>query len=302
MDVVRSVNLNLFVALEALLVEKSVTRAATRNGVSQPAMSHSLRLLRGLFDDPLLVRGGWLTPLAESLRSELRAGLGDLQRVLDARDDFAPETSTRTFRVAASDTFAVVSLHRFLADLALRAPGVDLVVRPPEKGTTEALASGAVDLVAGSAEQSPGGGISSHELYRERFVCLVRRDHPAIRTRLGIATYAKLSHVLVTPDEDPGYMDRMLAEVGRSRRVAVRLPDYAGVGHVIASTDMVATVPERLARRLAETLPLRVLAPPMRLPAFPICIYWHPRFDAEPGHAWLRERLASAVDAPPVSR
>lgn len=295
---VQSVNLNLLVALDAILEERSVTRAARRVGVSQPAMSYSLAQLRGLFDDALVLRGGLLTPRAESLRPGLRAGLDELRRVLDPRDRFEPSTTRRTFRIAASDTFQVVALHRLVSDVAARAPRVDVIVRGAAEGTWTALASGTVDLLAGSDEQQPDPGAESLDLYPERFVCIVRRGHPSVGARLGIATYCRLPHVLVSSDEEPGLVDRALAREGRSRRVAVRLPDFAGIGHLIAGTDMIATVPERLALRLAESLPLRVAPPPMALPTFPVRLYWHPRFAAEPGHRWLRERLVAVVREP----
>ncbi len=290
-----AVNLNLMVALDALLDERSVTKAARRVGVTQPAMSYSLRQLRELFGDPLLERG-LLTPLAESLRDRVRSGLSELQHVLDAREDFEPTASERTFRIAASDTFQVVGLHRFLALVASRAPGVDIVLRPPDHATHDALAAGSIDLLAGSHEQA-SRGLSSTPLYEERFVCIVRSGHPEVRSRLGLATYCRLPHALVAIDEAPGYVDRALAQLDRSRRVALRLPDFAGIGHVIAGTDMVATVPGRLAERLAETLPLRVLTPPVRFPTFPVSLYWHGRFDAEPGHRWLRDQLVESSAA-----
>ncbi|MEO0323495.1 MAG: LysR family transcriptional regulator [Myxococcota bacterium] len=297
---VRAVNLNLLVALDSLLRERSVTAAARRTGVSQPAMSHSLRQLRGLFDDPLLVRGA-LSPLAEALGPGLALGLGELQQVLDVRETFDPASSTRSFRIAASDTFQVMGLRYLLADVQRRAPGVNVVLRPSVEGHAEALASGRVTLTLGSREQVPGPPAVRRELYRERFACIVRADHPAVNVRLGLATYCRLAHALVADDEEPGYLDRILAVHGRTRRVAVRLPDYAGIGHVVAGTDLVATVPARLAERLAQTFPLRVMKPPVRLEPFPVMMAWHPRFDAEPGHRWLRDRVLALVGpiAPP---
>lgn len=294
---IRGINLNLLVTLDALLEERGVTAAARRCGVSQPAMSHSLAQLRGLFDDPLVVRGGLLTPLAESLRGRLRSGLAELQTVLDTREPFDPSTSDRTFRIAASDAFAIISLHALLDRLAARAPRVNVVIRPADAGTMDALASGSVDLVAGSVEQSPGPDAVERELYRERFVCIVRQRHPAVRTRLGIATYARLSHALVAIDEEPGAIDRALARLGRTRRVALRVPDFAAIGHVIASSDLVATIPERLARRLAETLPLRILPPPLELRDFPVSLYWHRRFEADSGSRFLRGLFLELADA-----
>jgi len=292
---VRSINLNLLVALDALLTERSVTAAGKLAGVSQPAMSHSLAQLRSLFGDPLLVRGGLLTPLAASLHDQLRQGLAELQQVLDTRQTFDAATSSRVFRVAASDLFQATTLPSFLHDLQQRAPGANLVMKRSRDATVDALATGAVDVLAGSEEQRPGPRLRSAELYRERFVAVARDDHPAIRSRLGISTYCKLPHVLVAEDEDPGTVDRVLASEGRRRRVWLRIPDFAGLGHVIANTDAVATVPARFGAALAARLPLRVLRLPLKLPSFPVSLYWHPRFDVEPAHVFLRERLLALV-------
>ena len=289
---VRNTNLNLLVALDSLLAERSVTRAASKMGLSQPAMSHNLSQLRRLFGDPLVLRGGALTPLAETLRLPLGSGLEELQRVLNTRERFDPRSSERVFRIAVSDSFQVTSLHRLLAEVGSRAPGVSLVLRSPVGDLGRALASGELDLVAGSAEQRPEGNLSSQQLYEDRFACLLRKNHPQIEKRLTLAKYCKLSHVLVARDEEPGYVDHVLTSMGRTRRVALRLPDFAGIGHVVAFSDLVATVPERLARSLVRFLPLRWTPPPLTLASFGVFMYWHPRFDAEPGHRWLRESLS----------
>jgi DNA-binding transcriptional LysR family regulator len=292
---VRGVNLNLLSALDALLEQRNVTRAARRAGLSQPAMSHTLAQLRALFDDPLLTRDGLLTPLAETVRAQLREGLGALQQVLQTRQHFEPATAQRTFRIAVSDALQIAALHRLYAAIAARAPQVDLVLRSPRQGSFEALARGELDLIVGSQEQSPGGLASSCELYREQLVCIARRDHPQLRARLTLARFCSLLHALVSEDELPGYLDRVLAEHGRSRRVAVRMPDYAGLGHFIAGSELLASVPARLAHTLAERLPLRVMPVPLALPQFPVSMFWHPRQDTEPGHRWLRERIQDAL-------
>lgn len=293
---VRAVNLNLLTVLDALLEARSVTRAARSAGLSQPAMSHSLAQLRKLFDDPLLTRDGLLTPFAESLRTPLRAGLCELQQVLRARQQFDPASAQRVFRIAVSDALQVSALHRLYAAIARQAPAVDLVLRSPRAGTLEALSRGELDLIVGSPEDSPGSLASAQQLYVERFACIVRRDHPDVGAKLTLATFCRLPHALVTNDEQPAYLDRVLAELGRTRRVAVRMPDFAGLGHFVASSDLLASVPSRLATSLAERLPLRVLGLPMRVPSFAVTMYWHPRHDAEPGHRWLREQIVAVSE------
>ena len=285
-----SINLNLLVALEALLSERSVTRAARRTGVTQSTMSYSLARLREVFEDPLLVRGpeGLVpTRLAESLVGPLRRGLRELEHVLEAREVFDPATSQRRFRLVASDYLQVVGLHELLGRLADRAPGVELIVKPTTAGTLEALSEGRIDLVCG--ERPPGRGLSRLKLFTESFVCLLSKGHR--RRKLSLKAYCDAAHVLVARGEGPGYVDEVLSAMGRSRRVVCRIPDYAGVGHVVASTELVGTVPRRLALRLAESLPLVVAEVPFPLEAFDLFAFWHPRYEAEPGGRWLREVL-----------
>ncbi len=285
-------NLNLLPALDALLEAGSVTEAARRAGISQPAMSHSLAQLRALFDDPLIVRGGARTPLAEAIRERLRIGLGEIRSVLEMRERFDPSTVSRRFRLAVSDAFPIIGLPALWERMVREAPGVDLVIRPPTAARAETLASGEVSMVLGSEEQIPAGTLRSVQLYRERFVCITRRVHPKIpHHKLTLPRYVAIDHAVVANDEDDAYLDRVLAKEGRTRRVALRLPDYAGLGHVIASTELLATVPERLALHLAKALPLRIHAVPITLPRFPIAVAWHGRWDGDPGHRWMRELL-----------
>jgi DNA-binding transcriptional LysR family regulator len=290
-------NLNLLVALHALLVERSVTRAARRCGVTQSSMSYSLARLRERFDDPLLVRRGTSlapTAMATALAPRLEKMLGEVGALLEVREAFDPATSTRRFRIAASDMFQLVALPALLDGTLRDAPGIDLVVQSESKFVLERLASGALDLAIDAAVSTPPAGVAMREVLRQRYVCIVRK-RPRGGTRLGLASFCALPHLLVGQDEDPGLVDRALETLGRTRRVAVRVPDYAAVGHVIASSELIATVPELVATTLARSLPLQVLALPFPLRDFGIALYWHERYANDPGTRWLREVLEAAV-------
>ena len=297
---IASINLNLMLALEALLTERSVTRAAQRVGVTQSTMSYSLARLRELFDDPLLVRRAGelvLTPFARQIAGRLHAGLSELRKVLGARQRFDPATTPRRFRIAVSDGFQTVALGPLLERMQGAAPLADLVVRPLAEGSFEALAHGHLDAVIASRNERPGAKVGVRELMTFGYACIVRRGHPLAGRRLGIAGYCQLPHALVADDDDPGLVDRLLTPLGRSRRVALRVPDFAGLGYVVASTDLVATIPEPIARRFAELMPITVLRPPLNLPTMHICLYYHPRQGAEAGSRWLREQIVSVVAA-----
>jgi DNA-binding transcriptional LysR family regulator len=295
-----SINLNLMVALDSLLSERNVTRAAQRTGVTQSTMSYSLARLRELFEDQLLVRRGaglMLTPFAEQIAGGLHAGLAELRGVLTARERFDPASSRRRFRIAVSDGFQIVALAPLLELMQARAPRADLVVRPVAEASFEALAHGRLDAVIASVNERPDPKVGVRELLELGYVCIVRRKHPLVGHRMGIRTFCQLPHALVANDEDSGLVDRLLAPLGRSRRVALRVPDYAGLGHVVASTNMVATVPELVGRRFAELMPIAVHRPPIALPRMRICLYYHLRQESEAGSRWLRDQVVRVIEA-----
>jgi DNA-binding transcriptional LysR family regulator len=240
------IDLNLLVAFDALAREQNVTRAAERVGVTQSAMSHALRRLRELLDDPLLVRGKSgmvLTARAEALVLPLRSGLVSVDRALVRAERFDPRTARRKFRLATPDLFDLLAIPLLLEALRERAPGVDLVVAPLDARLSDALETGEIDLcVAPRVDDFPGGapeldgsGLVRRVLFRDDFSCFCRADHPAASEKrprrgkpaaiepLSVDAYAALSHVLVSPRaEGPGLVDELLAKQGLSRRVALR--------------------------------------------------------------------------------
>lgn len=289
-----SVNLNLMVALDALLSECNVTRAARRVGVAQSTMSYSLARLRDLFDDQLLVRRGGaltLTPFAEQIAGRVHAGLSELKHVLSARERFEPGRSRRRFRIAVRDGFQVVALAPLLELMQAQAPHAELVVRPLVEGSFEALAQGRLDAVIGSVNERPGTKVGVRELMEVGYLCIVRRGHPLVGRHLGLRSFCELPHALVADDEDPGLVDRLLAPMGRRRRVALRVPEYAGLGHVVASTEMLATVPDLIGRRFEAVMPITAHRPPIALPSSRMCLYYHARQESEAGSRWLRDQI-----------
>ncbi len=290
-------NLHHLRALDALLAERSVTRAAGRLGVTQSAVSHALRGLRETLDDALLVRGpgGMVpTPRAEALAAPLRRALGDLEAALDESPVFAPATSRRTFTLGMGDGFTLTILPPLLAHLRISAPGVDLNVVPVPGGrTASVLTHSDLDLTFGVMVPE-GDGLRTRALFDDDFACLIRRDHPEVGEQMDLDTYCRLPHALMSPSgSGPGIVDRVLAESGRSRRVALRIRYFLAAPLVVAHSDLVLTGPRRQLVRLAEHAPLRVLDPPIALPTFTRRIFWHARLQRDPGHRWLREVVAT---------
>lgn len=294
----RAVDLNLLVALSALLEEGGVTKAAARVGLSAPAMSHALARLREQLDDPLLVRAGRemvLTERALALAPRVRELVEQLRVVLFPEEPEDAARWTRTFRIRASD-YVLLVLGRAL-DAAVRdgAPGLTLRFDPNGDDAT-ALREGRTDLAVGVYSGLPPE-IRRRKLFGERLVCVVRRDHPQVKRRPSLARYAALEHVQVAPRGRPGgAVDAWLAKRGHTRRVARAVPYFHSALALVAQTDYVLTVPERAARVGARDLGLRVLEAPVELRPYSVVAIWHPRSDADPAHRWLRRALVEAAE------
>lgn len=306
------IDLNLLVALDALARERSVTKAAERAGVTQSAMSHTLRRLRELFDDPLLVRGRGgmvLTPRAEALTIPLRSGLVSLARTLAEPQAFAPEDTTRTFRIVSPDLFDSLVLPTLLQCLGRQAPGVDLAVVPMPKRLTDSLETGDVDLAiypvllapqAFDLDTQVDAELQSRTLFRDSFRCFARADHPALTSRrLTLKEFTRLNHILVSPGgEGPGVVDHFLDAQGLQRRIALRVPHFASALEVVAQSDLILTAPASLSQcPTASTLASRPT--PLAIPEHAITMIWHPRFTEDPPHRWLRQLMVDVTNEIP---
>ncbi|MEM9462055.1 MAG: LysR family transcriptional regulator [Myxococcota bacterium] len=293
------INLNLLVALDALLGEGSVTAAAHHVGVTQSAMSHSLRQLREMVDDPLLVRGaGGLvpTPRAESLRIPVRRALLDLQHALRDPPSFDPAVASRCFRIGTGDSVAYTMLPALVGDCTSH-PGIDLEVVPPSTEDGSQLVVGELDLLI-SVDVAERPGLCRAPLMTDDFVCLVRCGHPTIRRRLTLRQYLRLPHVLITTTgAGLGPVDAQLHAQGQSRRIALRIRYFLAAPLVVARSDLVLTAPRQLAEYFVRHFPLEIHEAPIELRPFTLEMLWHERYDADPGHRWLRGRVQAAARA-----
>ncbi len=301
------IDLNLLAAFDALSEEVSVTKAAARAGVTQSAMSHTLRRLRELLDDPILVRGRGgmvLTPRAEALRVPIRAALGDLSRALAEPVEFDPATSSRGFRLLAPDLFSIIVLPVLLQRLGREAPEVDLTVTPVPGLLATSLETGEVDLAIVPVQlddepfdqrTEPTRELRRRILFRDRMRCFVRLGHPAISTRqrMTMRAFTHASHLVVSPSgSGPSAVDRALERDGKRRRIAVRVPQFGTALAITAQSDLVLTAPSALTATPIAGTQLVSLAPPIPLPEHAITMVWHPRFSEDPGHRWFRDTLA----------
>jgi DNA-binding transcriptional LysR family regulator len=289
----RTIDLNLLVIFDTVLRERSVSRAAARLNMTQPAVSHALARLRGTLRDDLFIRtpdGMAATPLAERLAGPVRQSMDGLRTALEASADFAPETSERRFAVALNNHAALVFAAPLAAAALAEAPGISLDLRP--SGTldvAERLERGDLDLAIGSLA-APAERFRDERLVEDRFAAVLRRGHPkaADGTCISAEALATLPHlVLSSTGEETEFVDEALAAKGLERRVALRAPLLAAAA-MLAQSDMVAVMAARSASAFARVTPLNVVALPFESPPIVIAMLWHRRLDDFTAHRWLR--------------
>jgi DNA-binding transcriptional LysR family regulator len=284
------INLNLLVALDALLREGNVTRAAARIGISQPAMSHSLARLRDHFGDPLLLTNGRLkgfTPKAQQMRLSVFRAADALADLFDERRHDDPQTSRRRFVTALPAHLALRVVPQLVETLARQRPHLGLEVRPLHSPIEQVLHH-AADLALGAFVALPQG-IECEHLFAEPFVCVVRADHPCVDYVLPVASYLELSHVEVTsPPALSHGVDRFLEIVGARRRVSATVDHILLAAPVLMQSDLVLTTTRAFARTLLEMAPLRVVELPPDVPGLRFSQIWRSADERNEDHICLR--------------
>jgi DNA-binding transcriptional LysR family regulator len=292
------IDLNLLVALEALLTERQVTLAAGRVGLSQPAMSRALGRLRDLFHDDLLVRssaGLVLTRRAEYLAAELPQAMARL-RTLIGNVDAGQEASRTTLTVAMPDHQSLVLLSRLAERVRIRAPHIDLVTQPSLAATARRLETGEIDLAIGCVRET-SAGFYRRALYTDRFACVVRKGHPVLGETWNADRFAALRHAMIAPAAEEGFAqiyDR-LAELQFIGCDPLIVPNAMTAPFMIAETDIALILPMRTARRAASLLPLTVLEVPIDLPAYEVSLLWHERRHRDADCVQLRAEIAAVA-------
>jgi DNA-binding transcriptional LysR family regulator len=299
------VDLNLIEALDALLAENSVTKAAERLHTTPPAMSRALARLRRAFDDPLLVRAGRdlvPTPRALELRAEVHAVAARARALFAPPDTADPRTTVRTFDLQVSDMLSTTFVPSLIDDLRVQAPGISLRLRPETLQDTPALREGLVDLEIGAVR--PGDPeIHSETLLTETLIGVARPGHPCLKAKtVTPRRFAAADHVVVSRrGRAHGPIDEQLAELGLSRRTVAVVPSFATALFLARETDVVSVAPARLGLSMLNALGLRTFRIPLALPPVTIGMAWHPRNHHDRTHQLLRERarhiLTTAVDA-----
>ena len=293
----RAFDLNLLIVFDAVMQERSVTRAGRRIGLSQPAMSHALARLRHMLKDDLFVRtpdGMRPTARAEQIASPLRNALFEMQRAIEPAI-FKPATSDRRFTIAVNNYAAVVMAAPLAAAVSDAAPSITLDLRP--RGTLDIVTQldrGDLDLVSGGMEPS-AERFSAALLVEDAFVVVMRRGHPAGKRKLTAKSFAALAHLDVSSSrEDTSFIDLWLDQRGAMRRVALRAP-YLSIAAILGRSDLVVSLSGRMAQNLVRNQPLQIHKAPYSSPKAPMNMVWHRRFDNHPAHRWLRDIVLSVT-------
>ena len=298
------VDLNLLPPLVALLEERHVSRAADRLALSQPAMSRALQRLRRHFGDDLLVRGpdGYsLTPRAERIRAQLATVVTELNHLFDT-EAFDPATAAQSIRLAGSDYVVSAFGPALVQTILSQSPNSTVTCEPLDVHAFDKLDAGTLDLVI-YGRSAPDRYCSQH-LFTDQFACVVAADHPlAQRKSVSLAQYLRWPHVSIDIGQ-PG-LDRILESLDASRRIAVVMPYHVLGTSILPGTELVLTVPDRLASQFADPAHVRVLNAPRELGELDFYAVWHPRVDEDPSHMWLRgivRTISSSGAATPPRR
>ncbi len=295
----RDIDLNLLVALDVLLAERHVTRAARRMGLSQPAMSQVLKRLRESLDDPILVRSAGKmvpSPYTTELEPQLRAALQTLHQVLDGPAHFDPARSERTFRLALFDHYSTTLLNHLLPSLLLEAPKVQLEIIPLNVTTIrDELRRGELDAAL-MRYTTPQGDLRNEELFEEEMVSIVRDGHPILDGDLTAERFVQWPHATGRMTRVPGtYIDEQLAEIGLKRTVAARVPYLLASPSMVVSSDLIMTVPRSCAAFFAGCWPIRLFTSPLPTIRFTIsCVYMATMYK-DSGHRWFRRQISKAA-------
>jgi len=298
------IDLNLLAALDALLAERNVTRAAERMHMTQSAMSGVLSRLRDYFEDPLLVpvgRSMQLTPRAESLIQPVRDIILQVDATLGVKPDFEPAEARRHFTAIASDYVSQVLLAEVLRRIAVAAPHLSFDIRPTYAGMGEDLDKGRVDFLVTPAHLA----LSEHPqeiLFEDTYHVIACQQNAALGERISLDEYMALGHVVYQNEQgsNPWFEQWYANQHGRTRRIEVVAHGFLLMPRFIVGTGRIATIQTRLAHQFVQGMPLRLLDPPFETPRLTEVLQWHRLRDDDPGVRWVREQIVAVAGAMPA--
>ncbi|MBV7536355.1 LysR family transcriptional regulator [Duganella sp. sic0402] len=297
---ISKVDLNLFIVLDAIYTEGSITRASQKMHLTQPAISHALNRLRQLFDDPLFERQGHVmtpTPLARSIIEPVRRALRGFEVTLTGAARFDAASSERSFSLAVRDVLEASVLPPLMAGVAQQAPSATLNTLQVSRRELEGeLAAGTLDAAI-DVLLPLSNDIRRTQLAGDQTVVLVRRGHPLVKRRaLTLETYLQLEHIQTSSRRrGPGLEDVELSRQGLQRRIRLRCQHYFAACRVVSQTDLALTMPDRLARIVNQQFNNQILPLPLPMPSLDVYLYWHANVDNDPANTWLRKQIAATM-------
>lgn len=294
-------DLRLLQVLVTITGSHNVTAAAGVLGLSQPATSHALRQLREKLNDPIVVRVGHRmvpTPRGAKAAAQACEILQRLEEVTKLGEGFDPKTTETSFTISAPEYVEHLLSPELASEVMREAPHSSIWVRPPDPRLAEKmLESGELDLRIGWVND-PAPTTRSRALFTDSFVCLVRKEHPVLRAKLSIETYAELQHVraqVSTASTASRQMDSAMITAGKKITVGLVVPSYMSIARVVAKTNMIATVPRCIADYFPAALGLVELPSPINIPPLKVAMYWHERMNNDLRHRWLRNKVVQAI-------
>lgn len=286
------IDLNLLVIFQHLFTERRVSTVAEKLALTQPAVSNALSRLRRMTGDELFLRTGRgmePTPYASQLAEPIAYALATIRDTLERKLEFIPAESTRKFTIAMTDIGEIHFLPRLMSRLAAIAPGVTIsTVRNTSSTLSDEMEAGRVDLAIGLLPHLKAGYFQ-RRLFKQRYVCFFRAGHALDKRTMSLKDFENAQHVaVVAGGTGHTVVDETIERRGIRRRIMLTVPHFVALGHILASTDMIATVPERYARESTQPFGLKALPHPVPLPEFGVNLFWHAKFNKEPGNRWLR--------------
>lgn len=300
---IQDVDLNLLVVFDLLFRIRSVSEAAESLGVTQPAVSRQLKRLREVFEDELFVRtSGGMEPTsyANYLSDPVSSALSTIQDAISHRLVFNPNADTRHFTIGLTDIGEIYILPTLMQILAESAPNVTIkTVRSTGKVLRDEMETGQIDLAIGQIDHLEAG-FHRRTLLTQGYVCIFRKGHPLEGQRFGTQEFFGAEHVVVSvTGAGHSKVEDLISSHRRKRKVRLEVPHYVGVGHILQSSDLIATVPEAMAIPSLSPFQLTSVDHPLRLPRLDVSLFWHSRNHGDSASQWLRSTIAKRCVLPP---
>ncbi len=291
-----SIDLNLLSVFQEVYRERQISAAARRLGLTQSAVSNALARLRRSFGDELFVRtahGMQPTPLAQQMAEPIGAAMAQVALALSQRSRFDPATSGRRFTLAMTDVGEVYFMPVLIERCRAVAPNVEIAsIRANGLTLKDDMETGRVDLAIGAFEDV-SEALYHRALFRQRFVSMFRKEHPLARGKVDLARFVAASHLIVDAAQSPyDRINGLLEKAGVTAATRFRVPHFTAVPYIVSTSDLVVTVPQKLAESAASPFGLKWIEPPLALPTLQTNVFWHRRFNHDPGIQWLRGLIA----------